>query len=268
MPATLWSKPGLLIINGASVDASHHRHHALQIVWPVTGAVCQYDEGEISGPLLIASQVEHQLSMGEGWLLLVEPRSSLGQQLLAYMDAVFLDIHIEKKDTIYTSAQVVPIKDLRLASAGQSGLGQTPEPYLGPLFKALNLPLAQLTGVTDSAQTQVSDPRIQALLIELDGCFAGECLKPASWRAVDVATQLGLSQSRFLHLFSEQMGIAWRPYLLWRRMGCAVAALLLEHSATEAAHRAGFSDSAHLSRTFRRQFGMTIRQAQQLFLSP
>lgn len=265
MPATLWSKPGLLIIYGASLDASRHSHHALQVVWPATDALCQYDVGEANGPLLIGSQVEHQLTMAEGWLLLVEPQSNLGQRLLAYMSTAMARLKPEAKTKANTPAQVVQITALGLAPVKPPGADEAPEPYLQALFKALNLPPAEVTGVTDNAHAQVSDTRIQTLLTELDGCLAGECLKPASWRAVEVATQLGLSQSRFLHLFSEQMGIAWRPYLLWRRMGCAVAALLLEHSATEAAYLAGFSDSAHLSRTFRRQFGMTIRQAQQLF---
>jgi len=68
-----------------------------------------------------------------------------------------------------------------------------------------------------------------------------------------------------LHLFREQMGIAWRPYLLWRRTISAVEAILTGSSATEAAHLAGFSDSSHLSRTFRSLFGMSIRQSQSLF---
>ncbi len=48
-------------------------------------------------------------------------------------------------------------------------------------------------------------------------------------------------------------------------MMCAVRAILNNTPATEAAYLAGFSDSAHLSRTFRKNFGMTIRQAKALF---
>ena len=76
---------------------------------------------------------------------------------------------------------------------------------------------------------------------------------------------MALSESRFLHLFSQELGITWRPYLLWRRMMCAIQAIINNSSATEAAHLAGFSDSAHLSRTFRTTFGMTITQALALF---
>ncbi|MEO3475793.1 AraC family transcriptional regulator [Roseomonas sp. CAU 1739] len=65
-----------------------------------------------------------------------------------------------------------------------------------------------------------------------------------------------LSPDRFRHLFVEETGLQYRSYLLWLRLGRAVAAFAEGHSLTEAAHAAGFSDSAHLSRTFRRTFGL------------
>ncbi len=110
----------------------------------------------------------------------------------------------------------------------------------------------------------ITNKRIEKLLTNLDQCLPGDCHKPIGWRADEVASQLSLSESRFLHLFSEKMGIAWRPYLLWRRTICAVGAITKGLSATEAAHVAGFSDSAHLSRTFRSLFGMSIREAKHL----
>ncbi|MEL7400001.1 MAG: AraC family transcriptional regulator, partial [Pseudomonadota bacterium] len=109
------------------------------------------------------------------------------------------------------------------------------------------------------------DPRLQHLLQQLDGCLEGNCLTPEHWLAAEVSANLALSESRFLHLFRQQMGIAWRPYLLWRRLLCAVQQMAHGLSATAAAHQAGFADSAHLSRTFRSTFGMTIRQASRLF---
>ena len=48
-----------------------------------------------------------------------------------------------------------------------------------------------------------------------------------------------------------------RRYLLWLRLQDAVRELAAGAPATDAAHAAGFADSAHLSRTFRRMFGIT-----------
>lgn len=69
-------------------------------------------------------------------------------------------------------------------------------------------------------------------------------------------TVSGLSASRLRHLFVEQTGLPFKTYLLWLRLTRAVEAYASGASLTHAAHQAGFSDSAHLSRTFRRMFGI------------
>ena len=66
-----------------------------------------------------------------------------------------------------------------------------------------------------------------------------------------------LSRTRLVHVFSESVGVPIRPYILWLRLQLAAAALGKGASITEAAHASGFSDSAHLTRTFRRMFGTT-----------
>ena len=65
----------------------------------------------------------------------------------------------------------------------------------------------------------------------------------------------GLSASRFSHLFTQSVGIPFRRYLLWLRLQRAAGALLTGQSITSATYGAGFSDAAHLSRTFRRMLG-------------
>ncbi|MFN3163646.1 MAG: helix-turn-helix transcriptional regulator [Pseudohongiellaceae bacterium] len=135
---------------------------------------------------------------------------------------------------------------------------------LQPLFHRLNISLLNDRLLLETNVTNL-DPRIQQLQQTLDSCFEGECKKPEKWRAADVAKDLALSEGRFLHLFKQEMGIAWRPYLLWRRLLCSVRLLNRGRSATETAYVAGFSDSAHLSRTFRKMFGLSIRDASSLF---
>jgi AraC-like DNA-binding protein len=72
----------------------------------------------------------------------------------------------------------------------------------------------------------------------------------------DAAALLGLSLGRTRHLFVQQTGLPFRTYLLWLRLVRAVEIFSSGASLTEAAHGAGFADSAHLSRTFRRMFGI------------
>jgi AraC-like DNA-binding protein len=72
----------------------------------------------------------------------------------------------------------------------------------------------------------------------------------------DAAAHVGLSSGRARHLFVEQTGLPFRTYLLWLRLMRAVELFSSGSSLTDAAHGAGFSDSSHFSRTFRRMFGI------------
>lgn len=244
MQSKVWIKPGLVIIYGASIDADAHRHHAIQLAWPLQGTQCILDGERINAPLIIGSNVEHQLNMEQGWILLVEPTSVLGGELEQHL-----------------SEQTFMALDIPLFSSPSMECGEDLSQLLAPLLNTMGI-VQQFELVN---QSQVQDKRIQTLLAELQQCLGGECIKPNQWRAAEVAERLALSESRFLHLFSEQLGVPWRPYLLWCRMLCAVRAIFSGMSATEAAYMAGFSDSAHLSRTFRKTFGMTIRQANAIF---
>jgi AraC-like DNA-binding protein len=67
----------------------------------------------------------------------------------------------------------------------------------------------------------------------------------------------GLSPSRFLHVFTQNLGVPPRPYIRWLRLQRAACELIEGGNVSRAAHRAGFSDAAHLNRTFRRMLGMT-----------
>lgn len=75
-------------------------------------------------------------------------------------------------------------------------------------------------------------------------------------RLSDVARAAHLSPERFRHLFVEQTGMRFRPYVLWLRLERALEAYAAGGSLTDAAQAGGFADSAHLSRTFRRMFGV------------
>ncbi|QFU21940.1 AraC family transcriptional regulator [Shewanella eurypsychrophilus] len=245
MRPTVWLEPGMLIIYGAALDTAAHKHHAIQLIWPSSNSTYQLNGNVGTGALLIDADVEHQLSMTSGWILLIEPLSHWGKALQEKLAGrSTCDIALQS-----STIPSIPSSD------------DQPFPQLAPLFGQLGL-----GSYPDTFTSQPTDKRIQELVSQLDKCINGDCVKPSGWRAAKIAEQLALSESRFLHLFREQMGITWRPYLLWRRMFCALNALKNGNNATQAAYLAGFADSAHLSRTFKNQFGMTIRQALILFL--
>ena len=75
-------------------------------------------------------------------------------------------------------------------------------------------------------------------------------------RLAEAAGAAALSPGRFRHLFVQETGTAFRAYVLWLRLNVAIECSMAGGSWTKAAHEAGFADSAHLTRTFKRMFGM------------
>jgi AraC-like DNA-binding protein len=69
------------------------------------------------------------------------------------------------------------------------------------------------------------------------------------------ARSVGLSASRFQHLFTVEAGIPFRRYRAWRRMLRAIREIVSGANLTNAAHAAGYADQAHFAREFRRTFG-------------
>ena len=94
------------------------------------------------------------------------------------------------------------------------------------------------------------DPRIEHVLDRLKR----EVLSPPT--AANLARTVGLSEGRLVHLFSDEVGVPLRRYILWLRLRQVVYGWALTRSLTQAAHAAGFADSAHLSRTFRSMYGL------------
>ncbi len=78
---------------------------------------------------------------------------------------------------------------------------------------------------------------------------------------VEMAAQVALSPSRLSHVFAEQMGLPYAAWRRWTRLRRAMDAVRDGDSLTEAAHAAGFADSAHLTRTCRDMFGITPTEA-------
>ncbi len=71
-----------------------------------------------------------------------------------------------------------------------------------------------------------------------------------------VASEVGLSADRLSHLLNDELGIGLRPLILWLRLQRAAQNLARGQSLSTSADAAGFADGAHMTRTFRRMFGL------------
>jgi AraC family transcriptional regulator of arabinose operon len=65
-----------------------------------------------------------------------------------------------------------------------------------------------------------------------------------------------LSPDRLTHLFAQQAGLSIKRYAVWSKMRRAMVQFGVGERLTEAALIGGFTDAAHMSRTFRNHFGL------------
>lgn len=122
--------------------------------------------------------------------------------------------------------------------------------YEEKLSKAeINKLLNQLLD-TDETAINVVDPRIGSILHTIKN-------DPGNGFSQDyLAASVGLSASRFRHLFKEYSDIPHRRYRMWRRVISAIETLYKIDNLTYAALEAGFTDSAHFNRCFRDTLGV------------
>jgi AraC-like DNA-binding protein len=139
------------------------------------------------------------------------------------------------------------IEALRTAGAGEGALAPTAAAALAAEWERVCLPHWRRDDTP-------ADARLAALLAMIERDPA----TPVNHRQLAAAAHL--STSRFAERFRAATGMPVRNYLLWRRLLRSVELLQQGHSATAAAHAAGFSDAAHLSRSFRRILGASPSQ--------
>lgn len=73
----------------------------------------------------------------------------------------------------------------------------------------------------------------------------------------ELAAMVGLSEDRLSHLFADTVGMPLRSYVVWQRYRLAMQELSPGEGLTTLALRCGFSDAAHMTRTFVEFFGFS-----------
>jgi len=76
----------------------------------------------------------------------------------------------------------------------------------------------------------------------------------------ELAAAARLSESRFLHLFPDELGTSLRRYRLWVRLIHAGTAIAAGDNLTTAAMKAGFASPSHLADRFKTTFGLSATQ--------
>jgi len=232
----LWSGGSLWIGRDAG-RGEIHAHHAIQIALAMDSVFLMADGKsgwrEHWGAIVTPDRPHRFDGCGQRMaMIFVEPETSQGRALLErYATADITDL---ERDT--AEPRVAPLRSAYAAAADSEALVAMGQHAV-----------AALAGRVPSVGSV--DPRVSRAI----AWVRARLDSPVSLKdAADVAS---LSPSRFRHLFVAQTGVSFRAYLLWARVETAVGAAMSGRSWTAAAQEAGFSDSAHLSRTCRRMFG-------------
>jgi len=91
------------------------------------------------------------------------------------------------------------------------------------------------------------DPRVQHIRDLLEGS--------PELSLTDLANKLGTSYFSTSRMMSDVFGMSLRDYKASQKLTCVFTLLHSDRTITEIAHTAGFTDSAHLSRTYQRWYG-------------
>lgn len=224
------------------IDAGEHKHGAHQLSLSLDGQPhrCGPNRDHMRSGLghLVAPNTPHVLhsDAGQQVLFLIAPHSTIARELGSR--------HLDDSGFGVLPADVIDeraIAELRPA-IDEEWTGSE----VGSACDAL------LETLAESPWSSSADlhPAIRAAI----GFLHAELRQPIS--ADDLARRAGLSTSRLLHLFREQMGTPLRPHIRWLRLTDAMVQIANGTSITEAAAHVGFADGAHLTRSMKQYLGL------------
>lgn len=189
----------------------------------------------VNGPMAaVAADVRHSFeATGTVAFLFVEPESAVGRALAKRLF----------KDSSLAEIDAGPFATILAALSNRFGAD-------GAAAELVEIGQQLVALIAGDIVPELPSARVQALIGYIRENLDGPILLDAA------ASCAALSPSRARHLFAATTGLAFKTFVLWQRLERAVEFYAAGQSLTESAHAAGFADSAHLSRTFRKTFGI------------
>jgi AraC-like DNA-binding protein len=233
-----WYDRSLLLLD--PFEAAEHRHYPMEIQ---VGLECPFKMDFGSGwreyrAVIIDSNRPHRFdgTGGRQALLMIDPRGKAAARL--------------KRNAL---------RGEKSRELGMESVGAFVAPLLGCRERARAIDevgilcddlVRSISG--DAASGEAPGRRMAEILGILKG------LPEKKMPAAVLAERVGLSESRLAHVIKEETGVPLRQLLLWLRLMEAVKLIFAGMSFTDAAYEAGFADSAHLSRTYKRMCGLNL----------
>ncbi len=237
----LFVSPAGVAFLGRGLSNEPHRHFTASITLALEGSVrVREDEGdEWQDVYGIAALPNASQQLDDNGALLVNLQVDPETEAYARLSA---QLWCEQETVYFRDRALGGLRDALLSASTSSSPG----------INLWNATLAALGGPATGPRT--FDPRIAKVLSILKSSM------PDAPSAQELGEQVELSEGRLIHLFSEQVGVPLRRYVLWLRIRHIVFCLAIGKNLTDAAHEAGFADSAHLTRVFRSMFGLAPSQ--------
>lgn len=246
LPAPPW--PPLVATRGPGAESALHAHHAMHLLLVRAGTL-RVRTGRAGSwractGLLTAPDAPHAVDArgAEVLLVFVDPDSEAGRALRPVVAGELLEVSPTQRDRLIDTSPA-------------EIMGPGGPAFCGRVRAALG------AGPAGAEPPRPVHPRVKRLL-RLLAAMPARGAVPVE----ELARAAGLSPGRLMHAFEESIGIPIRPYLLWLKLQRAGAAIAAGAPLAAAAHAAGFADSAHMTRTFRRMLGAApseIRRAAQ-----
>ncbi|GAA3383822.1 AraC family transcriptional regulator [Cryptosporangium minutisporangium] len=239
----LWLWPGQAVYVGTALGLDPHRGSVACLVVAVGGTFTvgvDARPGPVARSALIPPRLTHQVI------------AEADRMAFCYLDPASARFHGCRRAMTTTDGGIAyqhRYEDVLVATAGNL-TDRTAERWLDAASGS-DHPADATPG--DGAPDRM-DPRIRKAVDMLH-----EHADRSDVSAADLAALVGLSTSRFLHLFAESAGTSFRRYRLWLRMGRAATRIRDGADLTTAAVDAGFASPSHYTSSFHAMFGLPPR---------
>jgi AraC-like DNA-binding protein len=239
--ASMWVLSAGPAVSKEGFKGTLHSHHAVQVTFALEGWY-RLQSGDLSvdsAVAAVAPDARHAItSHGTVAFVYIEPESVAGRAAVR---------------RLFAKRRLVSVDTALFGSLPAELLAAYRDPEVTEA-RLIDIGRALVSRLSGEVEIPTVDERVGRVIAWANAQLATPI------RLADAAAVAGLSPDRLRHVFVRHTGLPFRTYVLWLRLLKAVETFSQGESLTQAAHQAGFADSAHLSRTFRRTFGVAAAE--------
>lgn len=226
-----------IVMFGKEQNERQHSHYAIQLLIPMNQITI--NDFVTTSAILIDSYARHYVyGDAEILSLFINPNSTIGRRLKQSL------LHLQDNKIVF-------LNNLNVKNCVSKFKDKTLTP--AEIRQTANNIIQQL--LIDTSPVQPIDERISSLIAYIKSSDFSELHYESAVQSVF------LSKSRLTHLFKDEIGIPLGKYMMWKRLlRASIHLITSKTNITTVAHKYGFADASHFSRTFKDHFGTSPRE--------